>query len=170
MMASRRRILTCFPLKRWALFSSFQKGKFPGILSGDSDFNFPVREIGGGHSVYWLTMAVSTFSSPTPVFGIAEPPASFSSTAIGWKQPLRFRRTKKPRVISCDYSCIEVRDVCYRPPGTQLNILNGVNFSLREKSFGLIFGKSGSGKTTLLQVCFVVSRACHHTQLSGTVL
>jgi ABC-type lipoprotein export system ATPase subunit len=33
-----------------------------------------------------------------------------------------------------------------------LNILNGVNFSLREKSFGLIFGKSGSGKTTLLQL------------------
>ncbi|XP_010420031.1 PREDICTED: ABC transporter I family member 11, chloroplastic-like [Camelina sativa] len=97
-------------------------------------------------------MAVSTFSSPAYISGIAEPPASFFSVAIGWKQPLKIRRTKKPRLISCDYSCIEVRDVCYRPPGTELNILNGVNFSLREKSFGLIFGKSGSGKTTLLQL------------------
>ncbi|KAL0887940.1 hypothetical protein Bca101_011923 [Brassica carinata] len=46
----------------------------------------------------------------------------------------------------------ELSDICYRPPGTELNILNGVNLSLREKSFGLIFGKSGSGKTTLLQL------------------
>ncbi|CAH2072792.1 unnamed protein product [Thlaspi arvense] len=30
-------------------------------------------------------MAVSTFSSPSPVAGIAEPLASFSAT-IGWKQ------------------------------------------------------------------------------------
>lgn len=29
----------------------------------------------------------------------------------------------------------KVRDVCYRPPGTQVNILNGVNFSLREKRY-----------------------------------
>ncbi|KAH7522933.1 hypothetical protein JRO89_XSUnG0086600 [Xanthoceras sorbifolium] len=57
--------------------------------------------------------------------------------------------------ISC-YAFIfyqfKVSDVFYRPPGTQLNILNGVSFSLPEKNFGLIFGQSGSGKTTLLQV------------------
>ncbi|KAF5961542.1 hypothetical protein HYC85_002751, partial [Camellia sinensis] len=45
-----------------------------------------------------------------------------------------------------------VRDVSYRPPGTQINLLNEVNICLPEKSFGLIFGRSGSGKTTLLQL------------------
>ncbi|KAF8103626.1 hypothetical protein N665_0187s0027 [Sinapis alba] len=64
---------------------------------------------------------------------------------------LRLRRTGY-QVGWCLNPCLEVRDICYRPPGTQLNILNGVNLSLREKSFGLIFGKSGSGKTTLLQL------------------
>ncbi|CAK7328333.1 unnamed protein product [Dovyalis caffra] len=54
--------------------------------------------------------------------------------------------------ISCGYSCFEVKDVSYRPPGTELNLLNKVTFSLPEKSFGLIFGQSGSGKTTLLQL------------------
>ncbi|EEF49413.1 metal abc transporter, putative [Ricinus communis] len=47
---------------------------------------------------------------------------------------------------------LALKDVSYRPPGTQLNLLNGVSFSLPEKSFGLIFGQSGSGKTTLLQL------------------
>ncbi|CAL5433490.1 unnamed protein product [Camellia sinensis] len=46
----------------------------------------------------------------------------------------------------------ERRDVSYRPPGTQINLLNEVNICLPEKSFGLIFGRSGSGKTTLLQL------------------
>ncbi|GJW94745.1 ABC transporter I family member 11, chloroplastic isoform X1 [Tanacetum coccineum] len=46
----------------------------------------------------------------------------------------------------------QVRDIRYRPPGTQLNLLNDVSFTLPEKSFGMIFGRSGSGKTTLLQL------------------
>ncbi|KAK6928549.1 ABC transporter-like, ATP-binding domain, partial [Dillenia turbinata] len=59
--------------------------------------------------------------------------------------------------VSGDYSCFEgwflkVKDLSYCPPGTQLSILSEVNFSLREKSLGLIFGRSGSGKTTLLQL------------------
>ncbi|XP_019052503.1 PREDICTED: ABC transporter I family member 11, chloroplastic isoform X2 [Nelumbo nucifera] len=62
-----------------------------------------------------------------------------------------FRNSRGLRV-SCDYSCIEVKGVSYRPSGTQHNLLNEVNFSLPEKSFGLIFGRSGSGKTTLLQL------------------
>ncbi|CAL1391398.1 unnamed protein product [Linum trigynum] len=54
--------------------------------------------------------------------------------------------------VSGDYSCFEVSNVRYRPPGTELDLLNDVSFSLPEKSFGLIFGQSGSGKTTLLQL------------------
>lgn len=54
--------------------------------------------------------------------------------------------------VSSDYSSIEVRNVNYRPPGTEHNLLNEVSFSLPQKSFGLIFGRSGSGKTTLLQL------------------
>ncbi|GJM90199.1 hypothetical protein PR202_ga06457 [Eleusine coracana subsp. coracana] len=46
----------------------------------------------------------------------------------------------------------KVREVTYRPPGTEQKLLNEISFSLREKSFGLIFGRSGSGKTTLLQL------------------
>lgn len=45
-----------------------------------------------------------------------------------------------------------MKNVNYRPPGTEHNILNEINFSLPHKSFGLIFGRSGSGKTTLLQL------------------
>ncbi|RVW45082.1 ABC transporter I family member 11, chloroplastic [Vitis vinifera] len=44
------------------------------------------------------------------------------------------------------------KGVSYRPQGTEFDLLNDVNFSLPEKSFGLIFGRSGSGKTTLLQL------------------
>ncbi|XP_024031803.1 ABC transporter I family member 11, chloroplastic [Morus notabilis] len=62
------------------------------------------------------------------------------------------RKSSQPFRPKCDYSCFEVRDVSYRPPGTQLSLLNSVSFSLPEKSFGLIFGRSGSGKTTLLQL------------------
>ncbi|KAK9052277.1 hypothetical protein SSX86_028906 [Deinandra increscens subsp. villosa] len=54
--------------------------------------------------------------------------------------------------VSCDHSCFEARNIKYRPPGTQINLLNDVSFTLPEKSFGLIFGRSGSGKTTLLQL------------------
>ncbi|XP_058766226.1 ABC transporter I family member 11, chloroplastic-like [Vicia villosa] len=58
----------------------------------------------------------------------------------------------------CRYSSLEVKDVSYQPPGTQLNLLNSVSFSLPEKSFGLIFGQSGSGKTTLLQLLAGISK------------
>ncbi|XVF57759.1 hypothetical protein PTKIN_Ptkin07bG0007900 [Pterospermum kingtungense] len=67
-------------------------------------------------------------------------------------------KTTLPIKISCDYSCFEVKDVYYQPPGTQINLLNGVSFSLQEKSFGLIFGQSGSGKTTLLQLLAGLSK------------
>lgn len=29
----------------------------------------------------------------------------------------------------------KVKDVCYRPPGTEVNILNGVSFSLPQKRY-----------------------------------
>ncbi|KAH7683188.1 P-loop containing nucleoside triphosphate hydrolase protein [Dioscorea alata] len=66
----------------------------------------------------------------------------------------------KPPVLSLSarHSCIEVKRVNYRPPGTQHNLLNDVSFSLPEKSFGLIFGRSGSGKTTLLQLLAGLSK------------
>lgn len=61
-------------------------------------------------------------------------------------------RSNRVLKVSCNHSCFEVRDVSYRPPGTQINLLNEVNICIPEKSFGLIFGRSGSGKTTLLQL------------------
>ncbi|XP_010550217.1 PREDICTED: ABC transporter I family member 11, chloroplastic isoform X2 [Tarenaya hassleriana] len=95
---------------------------------------------------------LASFSVPPQIAGIDRihpPQLSHRMTS---------RRSKKAMVTSCGYSCFEVRDLCYRPPGTQFNILNGVNFSLRENSFGLIFGKSGSGKTTLLQLLAGLSK------------
>ncbi|XP_024974395.1 ABC transporter I family member 11, chloroplastic isoform X1 [Cynara cardunculus var. scolymus] len=81
---------------------------------------------------------------------------------LAWRPPLKLTspnpdssvRIKKNRAfqVSCHHSCFEIRDIKYRPPGTQLNLLNDVSFTLPEKSFGLIFGRSGSGKTTLLQL------------------
>ncbi|CAN8299741.1 unnamed protein product [Cochlearia groenlandica] len=113
-------------------------------------------------------MAVSTISSLAPISAVAGKPASLSA-AIWWKQPYatwwfrflrRRRKKKKPRVISCAYSCREVRDVCYRPPGGSSAVSNGclleaflsLFHNLSFCSFGLIFGKTGSGKTTLLQL------------------
>ncbi|KAI4348333.1 hypothetical protein L6164_009068 [Bauhinia variegata] len=70
---------------------------------------------------------------------------------------LKFQKIQLFR-ISCDYSCFEVRDLGYQPPGTQFGLLNSVSFSLPEKSFGVIFGQSGSGKTTLLQLLAGISK------------
>ncbi|KAK1433860.1 hypothetical protein QVD17_10778 [Tagetes erecta] len=61
------------------------------------------------------------------------------------------RSKKKNGAIHASYS-FHARDLTYRPPGTQINLLNHVSFTLPHKSFGLIFGPSGSGKTTLLQL------------------
>jgi len=61
-------------------------------------------------------------------------------------------------------SCIEVRGVEYRAPGTHHNLLQNINFSIPERSLGLIFGKSGSGKTTLLQLLSGLSKPT-----SGTI-
>ncbi|XP_057252006.1 ABC transporter I family member 11, chloroplastic isoform X2 [Beta vulgaris subsp. vulgaris] len=74
-------------------------------------------------------------------------------------------RKLQPLRIFCDHSCFEVRNLCYRPPGTQLNILNNISFCLPQKRFGLIFGRSGSGKTTLLQLLAGLSKPT-----SGSIL
>ncbi|KNA25960.1 hypothetical protein SOVF_001930 [Spinacia oleracea] len=74
------------------------------------------------------------------------------------------RNLKRLRIF-CHSSCLEVRDLCYRPPGTQLNILSNISFCLPQKSFGLIFGRSGSGKTTLLQLLAGLSKPT-----SGSIL
>ncbi|CAH9146194.1 unnamed protein product [Cuscuta epithymum] len=61
-------------------------------------------------------------------------------------------RKEKKLSVTCDYSCFQITDVSYRPPGTKVTLLNQVNLSLPERSCGLIIGRSGSGKTTLLQL------------------
>lgn len=80
-----------------------------------------------------------------------------TSIAPQSRSSLKFRKSQ-PVKFKCDYSCFEVRDVSYQPPGTELSLLNAVNFSLPEKSFGLIFGRSGSGKTTLVQLLAGISK------------
>ncbi|KAL0450813.1 UNVERIFIED_CONTAM: ABC transporter I family member 11, chloroplastic [Sesamum latifolium] len=92
------------------------------------------------------------------LFG-SKSPIDRSSTIF--RSPSRFSlnsKTFRVRRISCDYSCFEIKDVSYRPPGTEIDLLNGISFSLQEKSFGLIFGRSGSGKTTLLQLIAGLSK------------
>ncbi|KAF7129930.1 hypothetical protein RHSIM_Rhsim10G0004900 [Rhododendron simsii] len=88
---------------------------------------------------------------------IVSPVAVFGSTRIATAKSC-FRRSNLTFKVSCDLSCFQVKDVSYRPPGTQINLLNEVNISLPEKSFGLIFGRSGSGKTTLLQLIAGLSK------------
>ncbi|PHU25601.1 ABC transporter I family member 11, chloroplastic [Capsicum chinense] len=82
---------------------------------------------------------------------------SYSSSIFGrpsstFSCPHRRFRQAQALSVSCDYSSFEIRDVSYRPPGTKIDLLSQVSFSIPEKSFGLIFGRSGSGKTTLLQL------------------
>ncbi|KAJ4960101.1 hypothetical protein NE237_020011 [Protea cynaroides] len=95
-------------------------------------------------------MPVGTLFPPLPLASKMLGPCSIT-VSVKSSSSLRFRNSQAS-IVSCDYSCFEVRDVSYRPPGTQHNLLNGVNLSLPEKSFGLVFGRSGSGKTTLLQL------------------
>ncbi|KAL6135933.1 hypothetical protein ACLB2K_068158 [Fragaria x ananassa] len=89
-------------------------------------------------------LALNPFSVWTPL----QPATSVASES---RSSLKFLKSQ-PVKFKCDYSCFEVRDVSYQPPGTELRLLNAVSFSLPEKSFGLIFGRSGSGKTTLVQL------------------
>ncbi|KAM7278168.1 hypothetical protein ACFE04_005302 [Oxalis oulophora] len=95
-------------------------------------------------------MATSIFA--TSPFLFCPDTTTHSLLAFNNSRSRENSRRTRPLNISCDYSCLEVKDVSYRPPGTQLNLLSDVNFSLPEKSFGLVFGQSGSGKTTLLQI------------------
>ncbi|XP_073122131.1 ABC transporter I family member 11, chloroplastic isoform X2 [Henckelia pumila] len=87
----------------------------------------------------------SAFGSP---IGSPSSSSRFSSNSVAFRVPR----------ISCNYSCFEIKDVSYRPPGTKIDLLNRISFSLPEKSFGLIFGQSGSGKTTLLQLIAGLSK------------
>ncbi|KAK4603243.1 hypothetical protein RGQ29_011973 [Quercus rubra] len=88
---------------------------------------------------------------------LESPPLPITPKSLSSSSCLNFR-TPRPSSVKCDYSCFEVRDVSYRPPGTEMSLLKSVNFSLPEKSFGLIFGRSGSGKTTLLQLLAGLSK------------
>ncbi|PIA33817.1 hypothetical protein AQUCO_04000114v1 [Aquilegia coerulea] len=82
----------------------------------------------------------------------------FSSSSLDRCKRFYRRKPNALKLVSSDYSCFEVKGINYRPPGTQHNLLNDVNFSLHEKSLGLIFGRSGSGKTTLLQLLAGLSK------------
>ncbi|KAJ4752139.1 Energy-coupling factor transporter ATP-binding protein EcfA2 [Rhynchospora pubera] len=75
-----------------------------------------------------------------------------SSNRTSYSHSRRHFKRKRALKVASDFSKIEVTNLSYKPPGTQQSILNDVNLSLREKRFGLIFGRSGSGKTTLLQI------------------
>ncbi|KAL3526276.1 hypothetical protein ACH5RR_010932 [Cinchona calisaya] len=92
-------------------------------------------------AVGWTWRPTTTNTRPSP---LCLPLPIFSDSVN--------KRKNRALRVSCDYSCFQIKDVSYRPPGTKTNLLDGVSFSLREKSFGLIFGRSGSGKTTLLQL------------------
>lgn len=60
---------------------------------------------------------------------------------------------------------IEVRDVTFRYPDTDRDVLRGVSVTLRPRETVAIVGRTGSGKTTLLQL---VARLYEPT--SGTIL
>ncbi|KAL4568183.1 hypothetical protein LXL04_023790 [Taraxacum kok-saghyz] len=66
--------------------------------------------------------------------------------------PVSKRCTFIDRTATSPFKLLDIRDIKYRPPGTQINLLNDVTLTLPKKSFGMIFGRSGSGKTTLLQL------------------
>lgn len=97
-----------------------------------------------------MPMPMATSINPPITFHFLKPPlSSFPSLSRSPQSHCSFFNSS---ITRCGYSSLEVRDVSYQPPGTELKLLNSVNFSLPEKSLGLIFGQSGSGKTTLLQL------------------
>ncbi|CAA0813133.1 ABC transporter I family member 11-chloroplastic [Striga hermonthica] len=96
--------------------------------------------------------SVSLFGSKAPV----KRSSATSNFLPGFSNMIS--KTYRAGRITCDYSCFEIKGLSYRPPGTEIDLLNGVSLSLPEKSFGLIFGRSGSGKTTLLQLIAGLSK------------
>lgn len=94
--------------------------------------------------------------SSSSLFGLKPPNSStaFLSPSCFSLNPKAFGA----RRIACDYSCFEIKGISYRPPGTEIDLLSDISFSLPEKSFGMIFGRSGSGKTTLLQLIAGLSK------------
>ncbi|XP_051140526.1 ABC transporter I family member 11, chloroplastic isoform X2 [Andrographis paniculata] len=102
---------------------------------------------------------VSVRVPPSSLFGV-KPFNGRSSRAVlaASRSSLLNTRAFRGFGIVCDYSCFEIKNVSYRPPGTEIDLLKEISFSLPEKSLGLIFGQSGCGKTTLLQLIAGLSK------------
>ncbi len=60
---------------------------------------------------------------------------------------------------------IEFRDVCFRYPGSEQNVLESISFSIPAGATVALVGRSGAGKTTL---CNLVAR--FHEPTAGTIL
>ncbi|MCL2226104.1 MAG: ABC transporter ATP-binding protein/permease [Oscillospiraceae bacterium] len=70
--------------------------------------------------------------------------AGESSAVQGWQQP------QAEKLNFAD--CIEVRDVAYRYPGTNQDILKNVQLTIKKGQIIGIVGSSGAGKTTLIDI------------------
>ncbi|KAK7814802.1 abc transporter i family member 11 [Quercus suber] len=75
-------------------------------------------------------------SPPLPIT-----PKSSSSSCLNF-------RTPRPSSVKCDYSCFEVRDVSYRPPGTETSLLKSLLAGLSKPTSGSIhiqrYGNDGN--------------------------
>jgi ATP-binding cassette subfamily B protein len=60
---------------------------------------------------------------------------------------------KKPKKFDSDFKgIVEFRNVCYRFPGAEKNILNNISFTALPGQTTAIIGSTGSGKSTLLNM------------------
>ncbi|XP_073222425.1 ABC transporter I family member 11, chloroplastic [Cicer arietinum] len=130
----------------------------------DSFYQTPAPPIPISHSLHPPPSLATSFH-PSIASCFLQPPLSSFPSSSSVSHSLRHSPQSHSLSLShcrfktrCGYSSLEVKDVSYQPPGTQLKLLNSVSFSLPEKSFGLIFGQSGSGKTTLLQLLAGISK------------
>lgn len=86
-----------------------------------------VKRVPEAKSYYELSAAVQTFNFPEPGF-------------------LEGVKTK-------DKAILKMTDVCFKYPGTEKYILNGVSIYVTLNSRVAVLGPNGAGKSTMIKVC-----------------
>ena len=123
-----------------------------------------------GHFVYDGLMDESWYVlDPNDGYGIREPQSvklgrfmkleklsySLKKTAEEIKQAgIKFQKSIGPYIVedSSDELILEGKNITYRYPGADSDILNGLNFKIKKGSINALMGFNGAGKSTLMNI------------------
>lgn len=104
---------------------SFYTGMMAQILSSTTVF---------------ATHMVTVYDNKLKVENMNAFTSKFNRTIVSGKKPIQ------------QIEQIEFRDVCFQYPGTNVPILDHVNFTIKNRETVVLVGKNGSGKSTLIKL------------------